>query len=88
MSTFDPTVDCILNLPVDVDQSSASVCGKSAAVESRSLVYIVAGLVSKLLSGNRNLVVMKVVSVVGVLAGVIVLFGGGSRAAKGPAVCR
>merc|ERR1712226_1701262 len=48
---------------------------------------IVAGLVSKLLSGNRTLVVMKVVSVVGVLAGIILLFGGSTTAEKkGPKV--
>merc|ERR1712228_558594 len=42
---------------------------------------------SKLLSGNRTLVVMKVVSVVGVLAGIILLFGGSTTAEKkGPKV--
>merc|ERR1712184_50603 len=39
------------------------------------------------LSGNRTLVVMKVVSVVGVLAGIILLFGGSTTAEKkGPKV--
>ena len=48
---------------------------------------IVAGLVSKLLSGNRTLVVMKVVTVVGLLAGIILLFGGSTTAEKkGPKV--
>jgi len=52
-----------------------------------SCSLIVAGLVSKLLSGNRTLVVMKVVSVVGVLAGIILLFGGSTTAEKkGPKV--
>merc|ERR1712228_703735 len=42
---------------------------------------------SKLLSGNRTLVVMKVVSVVGLLAGIILLFGGSTTAEKkGPKV--